>query len=454
MAGQTAGSGACALLDQAIASAANFASGVIVGRACVKDEFGAYILGLNIVLFLVAVQHSIIITPYTVYAPRFTERARQRYTGSALLLQLGICLGAIGVFLLMGLGVRWAPDGDALMPVMIALAGGAAFVLLKEHARGICFAQLRMGVALVFDVVAGAAQVAGLLICVRLGWLSAGVACAVLGLASCLAAAGWLWWMRGRFAFRLSAVWFDLRRNWLLGRWVLASNLVWSLVTYIYPWLLVIFHDVGDGGAWGACLGIVGLINPILLGIQNSIGPNIAHAYAHGDRSALRRRALRACGMSAAVLAPVVPVLFLFGEQLVTLVYGAQYHGQHLVVSLLGVNMFLGGIGFAFSRALFALEQAVWDLAGNLAGLAALLLTGMWLAKGLGPLGLACGMLTCTVAATGVRLVAFAWLSAPERTADATPTRAAVLRPPHHVSQPTAACCLLAEEPSTEGSLP
>jgi O-antigen/teichoic acid export membrane protein len=448
--GQMVGSGACALADQAVVSAANFVSGVIVGRTCVKDEFGAYMLGLNIVLFLMAIQHSLILTPYMVHAPHLAERARRRYTGSVLLQQLGMCLCGVAVFSLMTLGMRWAPDSDELTPVMLAISGGVSFLLLKEHARGICFAQLRMTVVLILDVIAGITQVAALLVLARLGLLSAGAACAMMGVASFLAVAGWFWWMRGRFTFRLRAIWIDARWNWVFGRWVLASNLVWSLTTYLYPWLLVVFHDVGDGGTWAACLGIVGLINPVLLGIQNFVGPNVAHAYAAGGRPALRRRALQACGISAVILAPVLPILFLFGDQLVALVYGAKYSDQHLVVGLLGVNLFIGGLGFAFSRALFAMERATWDLAGNLTGLLVLMLTGVWLAKGFGPLGIACGMLSCTIASTAVRIVAFACLSGPGQATDVAPARRFAMPRPHRAAQ-RATASSLSDETGTEG---
>jgi len=60
------GKGFIALTDQAVASATNFLTGVIIGRACTKEQFGLYMLGFSIVLFVMSLQTSLISTPYMV----------------------------------------------------------------------------------------------------------------------------------------------------------------------------------------------------------------------------------------------------------------------------------------------------------------------------------------------------------------------------------------------------
>jgi hypothetical protein len=62
--------GTYSLVDQAVASGANFAAGVIIGRVCSKDDFGLYMLGLSVALLLTSVQDIFIATPYVVFSPR------------------------------------------------------------------------------------------------------------------------------------------------------------------------------------------------------------------------------------------------------------------------------------------------------------------------------------------------------------------------------------------------
>ncbi len=84
--------GIVSLADQAVASVTNFVTGVIIARACSKEEFGLYMLGFSLILLMTDLQTSLITTPYMVYAPRLKGRAHALYTGSTLIHQLAFCL--------------------------------------------------------------------------------------------------------------------------------------------------------------------------------------------------------------------------------------------------------------------------------------------------------------------------------------------------------------------------
>ena len=83
--------GILSLADQGVASAANFLTGVIIARACSKEELGLYMLGFSLILFVTDLQTSLISTPYMVYAPRLKDDAHALYTGSTLIHQLALC---------------------------------------------------------------------------------------------------------------------------------------------------------------------------------------------------------------------------------------------------------------------------------------------------------------------------------------------------------------------------
>src|SRR5664280_807115 len=56
--------GIISLADQAVASATNFLTGIIIARACSKEELGLYMLGFSLVVFVTDMQTSLIATPY------------------------------------------------------------------------------------------------------------------------------------------------------------------------------------------------------------------------------------------------------------------------------------------------------------------------------------------------------------------------------------------------------
>ncbi len=404
------------LADQAVASTTNFVTGVIIGRACTKEEFGLYMLSLTIMLYVTNLQTSLILTPYMIFSPRLKGNAQALYTGSTLIHQLAmsalaiLCLAVGGVVLSLGMG----PQG--LAPVVWALAVVIAFILLRDYARQICFAQLRMRTALLLDSCVAVGQIGGILLLAYLGVLSASRAYWVIGTACGLAALAWLIWIRTEFTLRISTAVLDLGRGWSFGKWVFASGLLWTLSMSLYPWFLAGFHGTASAGVWAACLGIVAIGNPLLIGAQNFLGPRIAHSFAEGGRSALRRFALRGSMAYSVLVIPLCLILLVFGGSLMARLYGAKYAGNGMVVAVLAVSVLVSAAAFTFSRALFAMGRADVDFMANFAALFVLLTLGLWLVRAWGPLGAAYGLLIANIAASVSRVVMCAVLTrSPDR---------------------------------------
>lgn len=399
--------GFLSLADQAVASGTNFLTGIIIARACSKEVLGLYTLGFSLILLMTDFQTSLITTPYMVFAPRLKERAHALYTGSTLIHQLafcvltmfGVCCGALAVS--RGFGPR------GLVPVLWALSVVIALIMLREHARRVSFARLRLATAFLFDTSIAVGQIGGLLLLARFGLLSASRSFWVIGTVCGVAVLGWLWLDRECYhpVFRESIV--DLKKNWVFGKWVFASGLVWAVSMNLYPWFLASFHGASSTGVWAACFGVVSVGNPALLGLQNLIGPKIAHTYAASGPLALRRLVLR---ITSAIFLPVSLLclaLILWGDRLVVLLYGRQYAGNKIVVSILALNFVVSASAFSFSRALFAIERADLDFVTNFAALFMMIALGFWLVKAYGPVGAAVGLLAANVIASATRAGVF-----------------------------------------------
>lgn len=261
------------LADQAVASATNFLTGVIIARACSKEQLGLYTLGFSLILLVTDFQTSLITTPYMVYAPRLKGRDHSLYTGSTLIHQLAFCFVtmfgvACGAFAAAhGIGPR------GLASILWALSVVIALIMLREHARRVSFARLKLKTALLFDTSIAVGQISGLLLLSHFGLLSASLAFWLIGLACGIAVVGWLWSDRECYDPRLNQSRADFKKNWLFGKWVLASGVVWAVSMNLYPWFLAYFHGTVSTGIWAACWGVVSVGSPALLGILNLAGP-------------------------------------------------------------------------------------------------------------------------------------------------------------------------------------
>ncbi len=405
--------GVITLADQVVASATNFLTGVIIGRACTKEQFGLYMLGFSIILFVMSLQTSLILTPYMVYSPRLKPGEHARYTGSTLIHQLGLSAFAIVALAAGGVALSFGIGPQGLAPVVWTLVVVITFILLRENIRRISFANLCFKTALILDSGVAVVQICGLLLLAYLGLLSASMAYWVVGLACGFAAVGWIVRMRTTFALQFTRAISDLVQNWTFGKWVFASGLLWTLSMGLYPWILTAFHGTASTGVWAACFGIAAIGNPLLVGMQNILGPKIAHSYAEGGALALRRFVFKASAVFSLLITPFCVALLVFGGSLVVIIYGDKYAGNGLVVSVLALNLMVSTVTFSFSRALFAMGRADVDFAVNFVSLFVLLTLGLWLVKAFGPLGVACGLLAGNTAASAVRYLLFSRLITP-----------------------------------------
>jgi O-antigen/teichoic acid export membrane protein len=399
--------GFLSLADQAVASVTNFATGVIIARASSKEEFGLYMLGFTLILLVTDLQTSLIATPYMVYAPRLQGRAHAQYTGSTLIHQVVFSLLATVVVIGGACAARFGVGPHGLEPVLWALAGVGSLIMLREFVRRICFASLKLRTVFVFDASIGLAQICGLLVLAHFKLLSAARAYWVIGAICGLAVLCWLWLNRHHYYLRIDESVLDLKRNLIFGKWVFASGLLWTASTNLYPWLLAFFHGAAAAGVFAACLGVVSASNPVLLGIQNFLGPKIAHVYATRGQIGLRKFVLKISGSMAVPVALLTLIMITWGDRFIGLLYGSRYTGNGRVVAVLACNLLLSAVVFSYSRALFAIERADLDFGLNFAAISIMLTLGLWLVKTHGPLGAALGLIIAGGVTSILRVGAF-----------------------------------------------
>jgi O-antigen/teichoic acid export membrane protein len=396
-----------ALLDQGVVSVANFFTGLIVGRICAKEQFGLYMLGFTVITMAMTVQDSLLLTPYTIQSPRLKGVALSRYKASTFLHQLLFSACILFFLILFRFALHLGAGPSGMAPVVEALIFVVGFILLRNYARRVCFAALKIGEALALDVLVSVLQIGGLVTLAYLDSLAASRAYWVIGVASFLGTLPWMWSKKKEFTFTRGNAAADLKQNFSAGIWILASGLLWTMVISLYPWLLATFHGTATTGVWAACVGIIAFCNPLFLTMQNSFGPKIAHAFARDGGDALRGYSMQVTKIFGGVLVPFCIALLVFGGDLVAAVYGSKYTGTGAIVAILAVDFFFAALSFPLSRALFTIGRADIDFKINLLMLLCLLFFGVLLVKRLGAPGAAISLLLTSSICFVSRYIAF-----------------------------------------------
>ncbi len=381
------------LADQAVVSVASFATSIVIGRVCGKEQLGLYLLALTIIGMVMEFQEVLIWSPYTFFSSRLAGRELRRYTGGALVHQ--------GASSLLALPVLWALSGvlsrgtetAGLEPVIQVLILVGTFIYFQEFCRRVCFAALAVQEALGFDLAAAGLRFGGLLVLAGLGTLTAARALLIIGLAGALAGGLWLVWARDRLAFSREAALAAWRQNWSFGRWVLGSNLALNLSTWAFPWLLASLHDLQAVGILAACQSVIALVNPFLVGSRNFLAPKAAQVFAAGDPREVRRFVRHNTLIVAGAVSLLCLGLMAFGQELLHLLYGAQFGDQGLVLGLLAANAILSALPLVLDYGIWAMGRPDLNFTINGLRLAATLSVGLLLVSRLDLVGTALGLL-------------------------------------------------------------
>ncbi len=383
--------GMASIFDQAVVSATNFATTLIIARLCTKADVGVYYLAWTLVLFIVAAQGNLISVPYTIYCRRREGRSLASYSGSMLVHQLFtsalamLCLWGLTIFFSLGFGPQ------AMRSLGWVLICAAPFILLREYARRFLFAHLKLTAAVVMDVSVSCAQLASLLILGYFNLLTVPLVYAVMGGASALALAIWLLTNRQPIRFQPDRFAADWRENWKFGKWALAGQLT-GLAFYILPWLLAMAHGEADTGMFAASNTLVGLANLFVIGLCNFLTPKSAQAFAREGSAGLGRVLRKTTIVFIASLGLFCLIAAFFGNYLALIVYGAKYNGAGPIIAVLSVATLLDALGLTANNGLWAIDRPAANFPADIAQLIVTLGTALWFVFPLGPLGIAIAM--------------------------------------------------------------
>jgi O-antigen/teichoic acid export membrane protein len=393
-----------ALVDQAIVSGANFAITVVVARSAGINELGVYALAFTIGIFLAAIQESLIVLPYTVYGNRLSGVARARCAGAALVQQVGLSLSATVVLMLAVAALSLATASYSRE--MWILTGIVPFLLLREFARRMSFADLRIAAALVLDGSVTFLLLSSLLFLAWREQLSAAAALVCLGGASGIGGLGWLLAGRRNFIFQRESIRTEMRRNATIGGWACLARVTGVAEGYAVHWLLYLLLGAAATGAFAACLTIVSLSNPLLMGVGAVLAPYAAQAYARGSVEGLRQLVRRANQWLWPPMVLFTAVVVIFGGDALRLVYQDEVAPYAPTVAVLALAVLASTMGMAADNALRALEKTRANFIASACGVALSSLIALLTIPSFGTLGAAWGLAVGSAATAAIRYLA------------------------------------------------
>lgn len=372
--------------DQAIHSGTNFLTGVVIGRFLSVGDLGVFSLGMTVVTFALIFQDTLLATPYTYHFHHAPEGARPRLTAGALVQSALLAMAMAFVFLVAGTAALLAGN-ETLQPVFTALAGALPFLFIREFFRRMFFASFRMRRAMLLDGGVSALQFALLFAFLGLNVLSPATAYLALAGSAGGAAFACFVLLRREFDFRGLDIVADTRENLKYGRWLLAGSVCHIGSLYAFPWFLYLQQGEKGTGAFAACMSIVNLLNPLIIGFTNFFRPKLIQVQADQGVRAMNRLIVLSAG---ALLVPVLVLiggLALFGGALVSFVYGGDFSGLGSSIFLVSLSLVPTFLNAPVQLGVLALNKPWINPAFHAAGFATTILAGFFLVDRFGLAG-------------------------------------------------------------------
>jgi O-antigen/teichoic acid export membrane protein len=198
-----------------------------------------------------------------------------------------------------------------------------------------------------------------------------------------------------------------LLENFSIGKWLILTNLALMAGVQLYPWIIVSFHGPAATAQFAACLNVLYIVNPLLIGMSNFIGPKTAQAFASGNVGDVGRLVYKGTVAISMVMGCFSLTMFLFGGSIIEIIYGEKYAGNGLVVSILALSQLSLSLTFPINQGLISMGKADVGFKGYLFSLSVTLLFGIWAVNNYGLLGAATSLFFGNLAASAYRFYSF-----------------------------------------------
>lgn len=386
------------LADQALVSATNFLTIVVVARALAAEEFGYFVLAFTILQSCGMLQAALLARAHNVLGAVRSGRDYADYSTTAALSQVGlaIILAALALVVAALLEAR----GVAQAALVAALAPALLTWQLQELGRRMLYTERRLAAAFANDVVGYGGQAVALVLLALAGELTAVRALVTLSLSFGLATALVVWQLgptlRGR-PNRASA-----RENWHFGKWLGAAEVGQWIATHFTIFVAAIVVGPVASAALKAGQTLLGPMSVLLTFVTSYLPTDFARELR--ELGTVDRSARRALGRVLPVVVPYCLVIGLLAGPVLELVYGSEYRSYEEVV--VAFSLYYAALAFSTVAiaTLTARSLTRRIFVGQTAGAVVSLAMTWLLLRELGAVGGVVGMLLGLAAAMAVFL--------------------------------------------------
>lgn len=384
--------GAWGIADQALISATNFITTVLVARGISPHEFGLYALAYTGLLFLNTVQSALVIEPHTTLGAPLPGPAYIAYTTDTLWIQVALCSGS--ALLALALALPAIVMGWWVAPILLTLAPATAAWQLQTYLRRVMYTRSQVLPAFLNDLLSYGGQIALVVALWARGALTPVTALLALAATSAFGVLLGLWQVRRHLdrTISRSRIMPTAHANWHFGKWLLGEHVAYWTSSQIYPVFAAGFVSVAATGALRAIDTVMGPTNVLRIALDPLFAPRAARTYATAGKTALLVFIRRLQVINLVAIGTYCIIVAILAEPIMRYVFGEAYSGYSWVLVLLSLITLVNALRTPIRIGFKTLGQTNAIFRTNLAASAADLSAGLMLVSFFGFEGVAIGL--------------------------------------------------------------
>ena len=343
-------------------------------------------------MLIVALHEAFVTTPLTFFNHKTATRTTddRKFAGRMLVISAVFSVLAF-IYLMAVSSYRYATltENPGLEIAMLAVSVMLPFQLIREFTRRWLLANIQVKQSALIEILFACLFVAGMLCLVLTETISAASVFAMTAVANLVCLAGWWIIYRRSFAVGLAGVGKQTLENFGYGKWIACENVCSVLTVYFSQFFLMAKLGPKGVGVYSACMTLVLLANPFLLGVASLFAPRGAQEFDRNGWPGMLKLLLKYSLFVCSVLIAYSTVLYFYGDTLTTLVFGNEYQdyflnnfgGKNTTTFLLSIAMPCFGLSFLLTCCLLAADVPIYSFYAAVVGLIATVLVNYYFAE-------------------------------------------------------------------------
>jgi|GraSoi_2013_80cm_1033760.scaffolds.fasta_scaffold00223_3 O-antigen/teichoic acid export membrane protein len=378
---------AFSLVDQGLTAAVGFGVNLALARWLPARIYGAFAVAFAGYLFVGGFHNVLLLEPLSVLGPARHAHRLGAYFRAQIAAHV-VLVGILAVLVVLaGLAVMQLSPANPLGPALAGSGLALPFLLLLWLARRMCYVVQRPATAVMGSTVYSLLVLASFLLAWKLGNVTPCSAFLLVGAASLASSILLLW----RLGLRLSRTqaqtaleWTRvLRENWLYGRWLVGSAVLYAATSQLQMVLAAGLLGLSAAGVLRAMQIPSLVITQVITAAGLLALPALSYNFARGETQKLRRRATLVSLTLGGFAIAFVAVCALFAAPIERILYSGKYAAYAPFMAVLALIPAMNGFAAGFSIAMRASQKPQFDLISNIVAapvglLSAFLLMRWW----------------------------------------------------------------------------